>query len=107
MLNVFRVGTVLRYLIMRGEPECFALLEQQTEVLDEPRGCLGQVLEYSPATSHKQTLRKEATLFSLDSNVGDPDPDVLGLLDLDPLVRGTDLNTSIIKQNVKKTFDSY
>ncbi len=42
---------VLGYLIMRGEPECFALLEQQTEILYEPWGCLGQVLEYSPAVT--------------------------------------------------------
>ncbi len=46
---------LLGYLIMRGEPECFALLEQQTEVLDEPRGCLGQVLEYSPPVTLADT----------------------------------------------------
>ncbi len=33
------------------------------------------------------------------TSVGDPDPYVFGLLDLDPLVRGTNPDPSIIKQN--------
>jgi hypothetical protein len=36
--------------------------------------------------------------YSDSSCVADPDPYVLGLLDPDPLVRGTDPDPSIIKQ---------
>jgi hypothetical protein len=43
------------------------------------------------------------------SSVADTDPVrmVLGLLDPDPLLRGTDRDPSFIKQNSKKNIDSY
>jgi hypothetical protein len=37
----------------------------------------------------------------------DPDPYVSGLLDPDPLVRGTDPDPSIIKKKSKKNLDSH
>jgi hypothetical protein len=91
---------------MRGEPECFALLEQQTEVLDEPWGGLGQVLEYSPATSH-QTLQLSSCSIAV---LGIRIRMFRALLNPDPLVRDMDLNPSIITQfakNSKHNLDSY
>jgi hypothetical protein len=59
---------------MRGEPECFALLEQQTEVLNEPRGSLGQVLEYFASRHISRHCVKKQLSSCLISSVWDPDP---------------------------------